>query len=334
MPAPNPTNPQSNWPKDEFGALPRPFRWPWLVVVCAAILGVVLRFSTAPTQGKTVVVYCAQDQEYAQPIFEDFRLQTGIKVLPVFDNEAAKTVGLANRLVAERTHPVCDVFWGNEEMRTRQLAALNVFRETNGWAEFGYRSRRLVINMGKLNSEKAPRSLLELTNAAWRGKFALAYPLSGTTATHFQALRQHWGQTTWENWCRALAQNKPILVDGNSVVVRMVGTGEAWIGLTDSDDIAAGQREGLQIEALEMNDETLLIPNTAAVIRSAPHPDEADELFRYLQQRQITDRLVAARALEGVTPNQTAAITLKVNWEPLLRDLQPATAKLSETFLR
>ncbi len=288
----------------------------------------------APTQGKTVVVYCAQDQEYAQPIFADFEQQTGIKVLPVFDNEAAKTVGLANRLVAERNHPVCDVFWGNEEMRTRQLAELNVFRETNGWAEFGYRSRRVVINTTKLALQNAPHSLLELTNTSWKGKFALAYPLSGTTATHFQALRQHWGQAAWENWCQALAHNKPLLVDGNSVVVRMVGAGEAWLGLTDSDDIAAGQREGLPIAALEMNDETLLIPNTAAVIRSAQHPAEADRLFTFLQQRQITDRLVAAQALEGVTPNPTASAALRVNWEPLLRDLQPATAKLSQTFLR
>jgi hypothetical protein len=31
------------------------------------------------------------------------------------------------------------VFWGNEEMRTRQLAAQGVFRETNGWAAFGHR---------------------------------------------------------------------------------------------------------------------------------------------------------------------------------------------------
>jgi iron(III) transport system substrate-binding protein len=325
---------ESNWPGDEFGGVHRRFRWWWLLVVGAAALGVALRFATAPTQGKTVVVYCAQDQEYAQPIFSEFEKETGIKVLPVFDNEAAKTVGLANRLVAERKHPVCDVFWGNEEMRTRQLAELNVFRETNGWAEFGYRSRRIVINTTKLALEKAPRSLLEFTNAAWRGKFAVAYPLSGTTATHFQALRQHWGQAAWESWCRGLAQNKPFLVDGNSVVVRIVGTGEAWIGLTDSDDIAAGQREGFPVAALEMNDETLLIPNTAAVIRSAPHPREAEQIFAFLQRRQITDRLVAANALEGVTPTQIAAATLHVNWEPLLRDLKPATSKLSETFLR
>ena len=99
-----------------------------------------------------VVAYCAQDQVYAEKIFADFEKQTGIRVLAVYDSEAVKTVGLANRLLAEQRHPQCDVFWGNEEMRTRLLAAKGVFRETNGWAAFGYRSRRLVINTNNCNA--------------------------------------------------------------------------------------------------------------------------------------------------------------------------------------
>ena len=137
------------------------------------------------------------------------RRQTGIGVRAVYDNEAVKTVGLANRLIAERTHPRCDVFWGNEEMRTRQLSAQDAFRETNGWAAFGYRSRRIVINTNRLSLASAPRSLLDLTNETWRGKVALAYPQFGTTATHFHALRQHWGDERWQAWCRALAANNP-----------------------------------------------------------------------------------------------------------------------------
>jgi iron(III) transport system substrate-binding protein len=83
---------------------------------------------------REVVAYCAQDQTYAEPIFHEFEKESGIKVRAVYDNEAVKTVGLANRLLAESGHPQCDLFWGNEELRTRQLAARNVFRETNGWA--------------------------------------------------------------------------------------------------------------------------------------------------------------------------------------------------------
>src|SRR4051812_43676971 len=75
-------------------------------------LGLVKSAAAAPT----VIAYCAQDQVYAEPIFRQFEKQTGIKLRAVYDNEAVKTVGLANRLLAERRHPVCDVFWGNEEL--------------------------------------------------------------------------------------------------------------------------------------------------------------------------------------------------------------------------
>jgi iron(III) transport system substrate-binding protein len=248
------------------------------------------------------------------------------------------------------------VFWGNEEMRTRQLAAQGVFRETNGWTAFGYRSRRIVINTNKLSLADAPKSLLELTNETWRGKVALAFPQFGTTATHFHALRQLWGQERWLAWCRALAANKPFIVDGNSVVVKFVARGEAWIGFTDSDDIFAGQREGLPITALPLTEESLLIPNTVAVIRDAPHSANAQKLFDYLQHREVADKLVQANALESadvgrrrgdgsqteskletphvVSHKEASPCALKPDWEGLLRDLETTTKQLNEIFLR
>jgi iron(III) transport system substrate-binding protein len=288
----------------------------------------------AALKEKQVVAYCAQDQDYAEPILREFTKQTGTKAPAVYDSEAVKTVGLANRLVAERAHPQCDVFWGNEELRTRQLAAQGVFRATNGWVAFGYRSRRMVINTNRLSAPSAPRSWLELTNQTWRGKVAMAYPQFGTTATHFQALRQCWGPTKWESWCRALAANKPFLVDGNSVVVKTVGRGDAWIGLTDSDDIAAGQSEGLPITALPITEETLLIPNTVAVTRGAPHPAAAQQLYDFLRQPEVVRQLVTARALEGVSASEVAVSALRVDWEKLLRDLESTTATLNQIFLR
>ena len=293
--------------------------------------------ATLPVLGKAdkyVVAYCAQDEDFALPILGDFEKETGLKVRAVYDSEAVKTVGLANRLLAEQRRPQCDVFWGNEEMRTRLLAARNVFRATNGWAAFGFRSRRLVINTNRLSLRAAPRSLLDLTNVAWRGKVALAMPQFGTTSAHFHALRQFWGQARWLAWCRALAANKPFLVDGNSVVVKLVGSGEAWLGLTDSDDIAAGQREGLPVAPMPLSEETLLIPNTVAITRNAPHPEAAQRLFLYLQRPEVVKRLVAARALEGVSPGAIPMPALKVDWDTLLRDLEGTTAKLNEVFLR
>ncbi len=280
-----------------------------------------------------VVVYTSQDEVYAEPLLREFTQQTGIPVRAVYDSEAVKTVGLANRLLAERDHPQCDVFWNNEELRTRQLAAQQLFRATNGWCAVGFRSRRMVVNTNHLALAQAPRSLLELTNKTWDRKVALAYPLFGTTATQFLALRQHWGPEPWRRWCEALAANHPFLVDGNSVVVRMVGRGEAWVGLTDSDDIAAGQREGLPVQEMPLSSESLLIPNTVAVLRGAPHPNPAQALFEYFQSAGVIEKLVAAHALEGATPPAGGA-TLTIDWEGLLANLGEGTQELKKTFLR
>jgi iron(III) transport system substrate-binding protein len=350
-----------NWRKDEFASreVAGQLTFIWLPVLLVAIVSSVVIFKAirlTDRKSATVVIYAAQDQVYAEPILREFEKETGIKVKTVYDSEAVKTVGLANRLLAERDHPQCDVFWGNEEMRTRQLAAQNVFRETNGWAAFGHRSRRIVINTNFVNLvgtrstasqtipenngtawnpslPVAPRSLQDLTNKVWRGKVALAFPQFGTTATHFHALKQHWGEGAWLAWCRALAANKPFVVDGNSVVVKFVSRGEAWIGLTDSDDIAAAQREGAPVAALPLDGDSLLIPNTVAITRNAPHPANAQKLLEYLQRSEVSEKLVQAKALESAV-NPPDGTTMKPDWNALLRDLEMTTKQLNEVFLR
>jgi len=284
---------------------------------------------------RAVVVYTSQDEVYAEPILKDFEKQTGIHVKTVFDSEAVKTVGLANRLLQEKNNPQCDVFWNNEEFRTRQLAAKGVFRDPDGWTHLGYRTRRILINTNYVKAADAPRAWTDVTNKIWSHKVALAFPLFGTTSTHFQALRQLWGDAAWQSWCRALVANNPFVVDGNSVVVKQVARGEAWIGLADSDDIADAQQEGAPILALPVTPETLFLPNTVAVIKSCPHPQAAQQLFDFLRDKKISQRLVDAHALEGATLEPSVAATgLTVNWDQLLRDLEPATEETKQIFLR
>lgn len=283
----------------------------------------------------SVVVYTSQDEVYAEPIFNDFEKDTGIKVEPVYDSESVKTVGLVNRLIQEAGQPQCDVFWNNEEFRTRQLAAHNVFRETNGWAELGYRTRRILINTNFLSPDKAPRTFSEVTNSIWRGKVALAYPMFGTTSTHFLAFRQQWGDAQWQAWCRALVANQPKVVDGNSIAAKLVSAGEAWIGFADSDDIAAEQHDGKPVVALPLGDDSMVLPNTVGVIRGAPHPAEAERLFEYLQQKSVSQKLVDVQALEGATMDSAHALPgLTVDWNALLRDLDTASKEMDGIFLR
>jgi iron(III) transport system substrate-binding protein len=330
----NETSGGPNRARDRFGrkGMFAQFWWvPLLVVV--GLAGLLLPLWSRLHPAQTVVVYCAQDQVYAEPIFRQFEKQTGIRVLPVYDSEAVKTVGLANRLLAERDRPRADVFWGNEELRARQLAARGVFEATNGLAFFGYRSRRFVVNTNLWRGAPQDFGLEDLTNAHWRGKVAVAYPQFGTTAAYFHALRQHWGEGAWRDWCQNLAANQARLVDGNSVVVKLVGSGEAVIGLTDSDDILAGMREGSPVAALPWDPETLYIPNSVGIINGAPHPQAARKLSAFLCAPQVAAALVQAGALEGIaTPAEPAA--LRPDWKHILEDLDVTTEELNRIFLR
>lgn len=288
----------------------------------------------APEATDVVVVYTSQDQVYSEPILKQFTAETGIEVKAVYDTESAKTAGLANRLRFEKENPQCDLFWNNEEMHTRLLAQDGVFREQNGWRTVGYRTRRLVINTNLVRLDRVPGSLLELTNEVWNGRVALAYPLFGTTATHFLALKQLWGEEQWKAWCYGLVRNGAKVVDGNSVVVKLVGAGEVAIGLTDSDDILAGQRQNLPVMALPLTEEFIAIPNTIGLLRYSPHPENADLLAGYLAKPETLRKLVEAGALEGVDLKNAPANLWEVDWSQPREAIQQTAYYLKVIFVR
>ena len=294
----------------------------------AWLIGVLLLAGCSPG-GDSVTVYTSQDQVYAEPILQRFEQETGIRVRAVYDSEAVKTVGLVNRLIAEKNHPRCDLFWNNEAFRTHQLAARGVLATDLPIESFGVRTRQWVWNTNLLGRAELPPSLTALTNVQWRGKVVIALPLFGSTATHFQVLRQRWGAAKWQAWCRALSANGVMTVDGNSVVVQLVGRGEVALGLTDSDDVRAGLRNGLPIARQPLGRDALAIRNTLAHIRGAPSPGLAKRLARFLQSAKVYSALVEAGAIDSDQP--AAADTIA--WPELIEVSGQAVSELTSIFL-
>ena len=64
-----------------------------------------------------VVVYVSEDQVFSEPILRDFEVDTGIRVMAVYDTEETKSTGVMNRLIAEKNNPQADVYWANEPIR-------------------------------------------------------------------------------------------------------------------------------------------------------------------------------------------------------------------------
>ena len=247
-------------------------------------------------KGPFVVAYVSQDQVYAEPILKEFTARTGIHVRAVYDSEVVKTVGLINRLLAEKSRPQCDLLWNNEDLRPQMLLSGGVI---NSLTNFGFRTRRIVVNTNLTTIRDAPATFLDFTNSRYRGKIVMAYPLFGTTASHMVALKLSLGADVWTNWCRALVANGLLLVDGNSMVVQFVGRGDALFGITDFDDIKAGQRENLPVHAMPLGSECYYTRNTICLIEGSSRRQEAEQLKDFLTSEEVADRLIAAGALEG-----------------------------------
>lgn len=266
-----------------------------------------------PAAEQEVIVYTALDKEFSEPIFARFEEDTGVKVVPKFDTESTKTVGLAQAILAERERPRCDVFWNNEILNTLRLEREGLlrpffpsqaehfpemFRSPEGtWYGFAARARIFIVNDG-VSAEEEPRSILDLTDPRWKGQAAIAKPLFGTTATHAACLFDHWGEEEAKDFFRRLRENDIMVLAGNKQVALAVSSGECAFGLTDTDDAIVQIERGSPVRIVypdQGEDEmgTLFIPNTLAVIRGGPNPEEAEILADYLLSREIEERLAA-----------------------------------------
>jgi iron(III) transport system substrate-binding protein len=303
----------------------------------AVIVGFALLLAiSCQSRSEEVVVYTSVDDVYSKDIFDAFTKETGIRVLPVFDTEEAKTLGLVHRILAEREHPQADLFWSGDCARSALLkkeGVLEAWRipsaETiasqwrdpdHAWTGFGARARVIVYNTKRVKDP--PRSIAALADPKWKGRIAVANPLFGTTAAHVAALAQTRGDDAVLRLFTALRANDVRFVGGNSHVRDLVASGDCDAGLTDSDDVWIGKGRGDPIEKLYPDqdaDGTLVIPNSASLLKGAPHPANARRFLDWLL-RPETERLLAGGPSHQmpVRPEISDEITkiraLKIDW--------------------
>jgi iron(III) transport system substrate-binding protein len=281
-----------------------------------------------------VVLYCAQDQEFAEGILADFTAQTGLAVAPKYDTEATKSVSLSVELVREIGRPRCDVHWNNEILNSIRLQRQGVYEPYESpaaaafpqsaraldrtWTAFAARARVIVVNTEQVPAAERPRSIFDLTQPKWRGKVALAKPQFGTTATQAACLFEALGSNAAKEFYRGLKANDVQVVAGNKQVAEGVAAGRFALGLTDSDDALAEKLAGKPVELIFPDRDghpnypylgTLFIPNTVAIIRGCPNMVGAQRLVDYLLSPAVEQRLAEGGAHQiPLNPNVKAKL--------------------------
>jgi iron(III) transport system substrate-binding protein len=327
---------------------------PWLLAALALISG-----GCGSAGQREVVVYVAVDRQAAEPILRRFETNTGIRVRALYDAEAAKTTGLVGRLLAEAEHPQCDVFWNNELVQTLLLAERGLcqpyrpataatvpeqYRDPQGrWCGVALRARVIAYNTRHIRPQEVPVRLADLADSRWRGKFAMANPQFGTTRTHMAALFAVLGEQEAQRLLTSWIDNRVQVVDGNAMVKNLVARADGTaasvlLGLTDTDDVLAGQAEGEPVAYVYPDAEgpgTLVIPATVMLIAGAPHRSEGQQLVDYLTSPEVERELVSGaghympiRGSGRHLPPDSHGRTLKamkVTHQDLLQALEPSS---------
>ena len=313
-----------------------------IVGLASALAGCSRDAGPGGRSGGKVVVYSALDREFAEPILGGYSESSGVEVLPKFDVESTKTVGLTNLLVAEAARPRCDLFWNNEilnTLRLREEGLLDSFRPSHAadlpdafrakdgtWYGFAARARVLLVNTDLVPEAERPTGIFDLIDPKWQGKSAIAKPLFGTTATHAACLFAAWGDDAARSYFRALKSNGVQILSGNKQVAQAVGSGQVAIGLTDTDD-AMGEIEAGRPVAIVYPDRapdalgTLFLPNTLVILKGAPHPEEA---------RALADHLLSPAVEAALAAGPSAQIPLLATTEATARVETPRTVKAME----
>jgi len=309
------------------------FFWPWPLVPPVA------------NDKQTVVLYTSTDDEFARMVVEEFTKETGITVNLVGDTEATKTTGLVARLKAEAGSPKCDVWWSSEPFGTIDLKESGVLSNkyldglVDPWPDslldpdhtwIGFASRPRVIAFATDRVPNPPTTLRDFAQSQWKGRIGMARPQFGTTRGHMGILASRWGLPEFERWLTMLKANNIRLFDGNASVVRAIAMGEIDLGLTDTDDVWAGQRNNWKVDCVyESFDSPMimttqpskgptLLPNTIAIVEGSPNPTNAFKFAEFLISPRV-EQLLAESTSRNIPAN------------PELTDLFNATAPDSLT---
>lgn len=312
------------------------------------------------------MLYSSVDDVLLREIIPVYEAESGVRVDLVGDTEATKSTGLAERVIAERAAPRGDVWWSSEPFFSIRLTregllvaegardALTVpwpgglMAADGSWAGLACRARVLVYRRSRVPEGEVPRTLDELAEDRWRGRVAMARPEFGTTRGHMAALVEADGLEAVESWLRAMKASGLKVYSGNSTVVRAVAQGEADVGLTDTDDVWSGQRNGWDVEAAYEavmgggalaagtagrlgSRGPLVLPNTAGLIAGGPNVGEGRRLLAWILGGEAERRLARSESRNmPVHPAVSAEfpeLVLPGGWRP---DLERVTDHLDE----
>jgi iron(III) transport system substrate-binding protein len=273
-----------------------------LLLLAAVPLGAVaLRSGDGGADVPSVVLYTAHNQEIVDRLIPRFEAETGITA------EVVKlgSGDLIQRVEAEQGAPRCDVIWSIageqleahhallEPYEPKDAAALDpTFRVGTNWLPYTGIVVTFVVNTDQAKDHPPITAWKDLADPSLKGLVASARAdKSGSAFMQLAAvLKVHGDEAGWPLYEQLLTNFH--LVGSSSAVPRLVNDGEVVAGVTLEDNAQRYVAGGGPVEIVYPADGTLASPDGIALVKGAPHAEQAKVFIDWALSKATQDLLV------------------------------------------
>ena len=246
-----------------------------------------------------IVVYNAQHESLGKAWVEGFTKETGIKVTIRNGGDTE----MANQIIQEGANSPADVFLTENSpamtlvdskglfapVDADTLAQLpETFKSADGkWTGVAARSTVFAYDKTKLKDADLPKSMLDLADPKWKGRWA-ASPTGADFQAIVSALLELKGEDETVKWLKALKENATFY-KGNSVAMKAVNAGEVegaiiyhyyWFG----DQAKTGENsKNVTLHYFKNQDPGAFVSiSGGGILASSKHQKEAQAFLKYV----------------------------------------------------
>ncbi|TIM33945.1 MAG: iron ABC transporter substrate-binding protein [Mesorhizobium sp.] len=285
------------------------------VLAGATALAISLVASPVMAQDSGIVVYNAQHESLTNAWVEGFTKETGIKVTVRHGGDS----DFSNQIVAEGAASPADVFLTENSPAMVLVESSGLFAPVDAdtlaqipkeyqpasgkWVGIAARSTVFAYNKTRLTAEQLPKSLLELADPSWKGRWA-ASPSGADFQAIVSALLQLKGEAATADWLKAMKENFTAY-KGNSTVMKAVNAGEVDGGVIYhyyyyGDQAKTGENSSnVGLHYFKNQDPGAFVSvSGGGVLASSKHPKEAQAFLKWVTGKGGQDVLKTGNSFE------------------------------------
>ena len=244
-----------------------------------------------------LVVYSGRSESLVEPIIQQFRDATGMKV----NVKYASTGELAATLLEEGNKSPADLFFAQDpgglgtvdelldDLPTEilELAPAWARSPEAKWVGISGRARVVVYNTNALTEADLPDSIWDFTDPKWKGRIGWP-PTNASFQAMVTGMRVLWGEERTEEWLRGIMANEPQVFPKNTPTVQAAADGEIDVGFVNHyylHRFLAEEGEGFAARnyyTRAADPGSVVLAAGAGILKSANNREGAESFLKFL----------------------------------------------------